>query len=401
LKKHFKLLYLKQNNFSLNEENERMNKTQQATKHIIDYISERNLSKGDSLPTLREIASACGVSLFIAKKAIEALKQHNIVDSVWGSGNFVKDLSKDTLKNALTAIEHPPSQAMNTLKNSNYIVFMGKGRTPAAYGGYLRGIYEVTTKENSHLIMELSNHSRENEIENINRILENKDIGGIIINSAYKNEPPPYLSNLKQRGFPHIFVGDSDFGEGSQENYVTCDNSSGFLDVMNFLYDMGHRYIAYVGTPRFDLPANQERYNTYKTFLANKKLPELYLAGTGGEPYEELISEIRDTQCLQNKITAFACCGDALAKQVIDSCRLLNLKVPADVSVTGFDSREWTPYCTPSLTSVFYPTEEIGRIAAEELFIRIKDPLANIPDSTRVKPRLIIRGSVKKINSSS
>jgi len=375
-----------------------MNKTQQATKHIIEYISKEQLKKGDSLPTLRKIASACGASLFIAKKAIEILKQHDIVDSQWGSGNFIKNLNKDSLQNVLTALEQAPAQTMNKLAKNNYLAFMGKGRNPAFYGGYLGGIYDVATRENFQLILEMSNHSSENEIENINKILTNKDIRGIIISSAFKNEPPPYLSILKQRNIPHVFVGDSNFGKNCQETYLSCDNKAGFLSVMNHLYDMGHRHIAFVGTPRFDLPANQERYNTYKNFLAERKLPELYIAGTGGEPEEDFVSEIRNTQCFQDKITAFACCGDAIAKEVITACRLLGLKVPANISVTGFDARDWTAYCTPALTSVFYPTEEIGRAAAEELLAKIKDPLLNIPDSKKIKPRLIIRNSVKKIN---
>ena len=374
-----------------------MNKTSKAAKHIIEYISEKKLRKGDSLPPLREIALACSVSLFIAKKAIEVLKQYDIVDSKWGSGNFVKGLNKDSLRKAMNAIEHPQSQTMESLRG-NYIAFIGKGRSPTFYGDYLAGIYDVLNRENYHLILLMSNHSKENEIENISRILEDKNIRGVIISSTYKSEPPQYLAMLKQRGIPHIFVGDSDFGKSYHENYVSCDNEAGFLETMNHLYDMGHRYIAYVGTPRFDLPANQERYNTYKSFLAAKQLPELYIAGDNGQLEEEFTAEIRDSQCLKNKITAFACCGDAIAKSVIESCRMINLRVPADISVVGFDSRSWTAYYVPALTSIMYPTEEIGRVAAEELITQLKDPLAKVPESVKVKPRLIIRNTVKKIN---
>ena len=131
--------------------------------------------------------------------------------------------------------------------------------------------------------------------------------------------------------------------------------------------------------------------------MADKNLTDFYLAGSGGEPAEEFIAEIRNTQCLKNKITAFACCGDAIAKEVIDSCKLLNLGVPFNISVVGYDSRYWTSYCTPALTSVKYPNEKIGRIAAEELLKKIKDPLADVPRSIKVKPHLIIRNSVKKL----
>jgi len=376
-----------------------MNKTQFTTKYIIEYIHKKQLKKGNSLPTLREIASACDVSLFIAKKAIEILTRHGVVNSQWGSGNFIKDVNADNIKDILITVEQSKTQTMLKLKRPNYLAFIAASRISEFSGGYLNGINDIRKREGFFLILEMSNHSVETEIENIHKILVNKDISGIIIDSLYRNEPPPYLNELIQRGIPCVFVGDVDSGGYCQTKHLSCDNNAGFLAVMNYLYDMGHRHIAFVGTPRFGLPANQERYNTYKNFLAGKKLPELYITGTGGGPEDNFISEIRNTQCFQDKITAFACCGDAIAKELITACRLLGLKVPADISVTGFDAREWTAYYTPALTSVFYPTEEIGRAAAEELLAKIKDPLWNIPDSIKIKPRLIIRNSVEKINT--
>ena len=391
------LYYNRQNTFT--RKIKTMNKTQFTTKYIIEYIHNKQLVKGNSLPTLREIASACDVSLFIAKKAIEVLARHGVVNSQWGSGNFIKDVNADNIKDILITVEQPKTQTMHKLEHNKYLAFIAASKISAFSGGYLSGINDIIKRENFLLTLEMSNHSVGTEIENIHKMLANKDISGIIIDSLYKNEPPPYLNELKQRGIPCAFVGDSDFGSYCQTKHLGCDNNAGFLAVMNYLYDMGHRHIAFVGTPRFGLPANQERYNVYKNFLAEKKLPELYIAGTGGEPEENFISEIRNTQCFQDKITAFACCGDAIAKELITACRLLGLKVPADISVTGFDAREWTAYYTPALTSVFYPTEEIGRAAAEELLAKIKDPLWNIPDSIKIKPRLIIRNSVEKINT--
>ena len=236
-----------------------MNKTVQATKHIINYIENRQLKKNDPLPTLREIAATCGVSIFIAKKAIENLKEFNIVNSKWGSGNFIEDCSKENLKKAVGSLNKPHNKLKDVIDTNSYIAFIGKGRNPAFYGGYLTGIYDIAIKENYLMVLEMSNHSTINEMEIVKRLAENKSIKGIIIGPVNKSQPPPYLQLLQHRNIPYVFVGDCNFGDDCQATYVKCDNYAGFMETMNHLYEMGHRNIAYVGTPRYDLPANQER----------------------------------------------------------------------------------------------------------------------------------------------
>lgn len=74
---------------------------------------------------------------------------------------------------------------------------------------------------------------------------------------------------------------------------------------------------------------------------------------------------------------------DEAAVGVLDALREAGQRVPADVSVVGFDDQRLAAYLTPPLTTVRAPTEEVGRVAAQQLLKLIQtgqaDPLTLLP----------------------
>ena len=70
----------------------------------------------------------------------------------------------------------------------------------------------------------------------------------------------------------------------------------------------------------------------------------------------------------------------------------MNLVVPRDMALVGFDDFEWADCFEPQLTVIAQPCEEIGRSAAKMLLERIKKPERE-PKTVRHKTELIIRNS--------
>jgi LacI family transcriptional regulator len=70
------------------------------------------------------------------------------------------------------------------------------------------------------------------------------------------------------------------------------------------------------------------------------------------------------------------------------------VRVPTDVSVIGFDDIQSAAYQNPGLTTVRQPMREMGRIAAEVLLRRIRQPESNSRETEiTVEPQLIVRGT--------
>ena len=74
---------------------------------------------------------------------------------------------------------------------------------------------------------------------------------------------------------------------------------------------------------------------------------------------------------------------DDAAFGVLAALREMGKRVPEDISVVGFDDLRSSLYLTPSLTTVRAPTEEVGRVAARQMFNLIRgrqaDPLTLLP----------------------
>ncbi|MDX1434824.1 MAG: substrate-binding domain-containing protein, partial [Gammaproteobacteria bacterium] len=97
--------------------------------------------------------------------------------------------------------------------------------------------------------------------------------------------------------------------------------------------------------------------------------------------------------------TAIICGNDILALGVLFECRARGLRVPADISITGFDDLELAANVDPPLTTMRVPATEMGRRAAEYLLARLDDRRNDGRDDDEVAHKveldvtLVVRGS--------
>lgn len=81
-------------------------------------------------------------------------------------------------------------------------------------------------------------------------------------------------------------------------------------------------------------------------------------------------------QMIKSGATNIICGNDNYAFNVIKQCRTLDIKVPQDLRVTGFDDLEFAKYCYVPLTTIAQPCKDLGRVAIETMISRIKTPLS-------------------------
>ncbi len=99
------------------------------------------------------------------------------------------------------------------------------------------------------------------------------------------------------------------------------------------------------------------------------------LAETGWER-KQTPSRANASRAVEMPFTALVCYNDYLAGRVIMRLRDLGLRVPADISVAGFDGASLTWYDGPKLTTCALPLEELGAEAARMIYWRIEHPNA-------------------------
>ncbi|OGX06977.1 MAG: hypothetical protein A2Z88_04205 [Omnitrophica WOR_2 bacterium GWA2_47_8] len=179
-------------------------------------------------------------------------------------------------------------------------------------------------------------------------------------------------------------------------NYVAINNFAATLEVMDYLIKAGHKKIATISGD-LTTQAGQMRLEGYKQALKKNDLSDASEYIGYGEflrtPARDAAKKILK---LKDRPTAIFAASDVMALEVIDVAKSLNLKVPQDVSVIGFDDNPINSASSVKLTTVAQPLAEMGRVGVETLH-QISLGKAKLPAKTILETRFIKRDSVKEI----
>jgi LacI family transcriptional regulator len=182
---------------------------------------------------------------------------------------------------------------------------------------------------------------------------------------------------------------------------VTVDNEVGALQAMEYLVQLGHRRIAFIGgIPNLqDRLVETERESAYRRGLAQAGLmaPDDYVRvgeyystedGTGRDGYRHTREFLRLPEA-RRPTAIFATC-DILAAGALQAIYEAGMRVPEDISLVGFDDT-LALNLTPALTTVAQPMEELGR-RAFGMALDIIDGNRS-PAPIRLPSQLIVRRS--------
>jgi len=248
------------------------------------------------------------------------------------------------------------------------------------------GIEQAANDHGYAVFLANSNANAEHERKVVQALAERR-VDGIIVTSSRVGSD--YLPMLAQLNVPMVLVNDQYPGEFVHS--VTIANEEGSRAATNHLIEMGHRRIAYVGD-RSGYQTDTERLKGYKQALAHAGIEfasELAVHGDGRP--EGALAAVDGLLKMADPPTAVCCYNDMTALGAMRSIRARGLRVPEDVSVTGFDDLFFAEYLEPPLTTVRQPMRRMGEMAMENLLKLMsgEESVAQV----KVEAQLIVRGS--------
>ncbi len=159
-------------------------------------------------------------------------------------------------------------------------------------------------------------------------------------------------------------------------DFVSMENVASISAVMRQLIALGARRIGFVGD-REHCGSFYERWFGYRISLeqAGLKLDEsLCILAPDASPYTDSDWLIRQINRMPALPDAFVCANDFLAIHLMNALKKKGLSVPGDIMVTGFDGTPQSALVEPALTTVQIPGVEVGRMSANILLARIRNP---------------------------
>src|SRR5207247_5119576 len=172
---------------------------------------------------------------------------------------------------------------------------------------------------------------------------------------------------------------------------VRVDYRKGMKKIVEYLYSLGHTRMAFVGH-HSTLGPISERRTTFLESVAqcSPSAQTRIVAGTDGlEGGREAARELLSSGFHP---TSILCVNDFMAVGILRELRDRGIRVPEDMSVTGFDNIRLAQFCSPALTTAHIPRERIGQIIFENLAPDAKkEHLAG--REILIEPELVVRES--------
>jgi LacI family transcriptional regulator len=204
-------------------------------------------------------------------------------------------------------------------------------------------------------------------------------------------EPRADLEALAARGYPLVVV-DPRTAVPRGMVSISAAHFSGARAVTRHLIELGHRRIGVITGPP-EWRSRDDRVGGHLAALAEAGVlgdPEMMRDGepatrTGVWAGGELLD-------LRPRPSAIVCFNDKVAVGVMEAAGARGLRIPADLSVAGFDDIDVSRATTPRLTTVRQPLQEMGRTAVTML-MRQLDGQSHEALSMELETRLMVRES--------
>ncbi len=266
-----------------------------------------------------------------------------------------------------------PNKAENLFKNPFFIQAM-------------RGISIYAQKKNYKIMFNYSSNP-EDELNFVKEFVVSKWVDGIVLLTAYENDP--CINYLNEQAFPFVVI-------GRPYNihdilWVDNDNFQATYHLMNTLIKKGYHDFAFIGGPQSYI-FSKDRLEGYRRSLELRNLTvDDHFIFSVDEFSEEkgyyAMEKICATQVPQVVVTT----DDLLAFGVLNYIKEHNL----DVKVTGFNNTPLSEYQNPPLTSVDIRAEDLGYHAAK-LLIKHLEGIENPVNHYIVSTELVERQSTMK-----
>lgn len=317
---------------------------------VVSYIKEgisNNLFPLTSkLPSENALAEKLGVSRVTVRKALTTLKQEGYIESVQGSGSFVK-LSQ----------------------NERFIpVIVSNADSSSRFLDIYNGIQTFFTAHNFNPMLSITDDDYKNELERVKETYA-KGFRRMIILPCESSENINFYHSLIKEGCDIVFV-------DVKPSFLDCDcvtscNFRGGYLATKHLLEQGHRRIAITFTKKPEY-ANTltDRFNGYKAALKEYDVPfdpKLVFYKERHETTYDL-AKFYITQNMD--ATAVFCTADCLA---LPFTNMLS-KIDKSIAVVGFDNTPATEINTPSITTVNQDFYRLGYNAASMLYQRMINP---------------------------
>lgn len=347
----------------------------------MNYNKIETIQKGgDGVATVKDVAKKAGVSVGTVSRYL--------------NGAEIKEQNRIKIEEAISKLDFKLNPIARYLKtNRTHTIGVIIPTLSDIYATTIVRNLEKTLYDYGYNIIACDSWgSRELEMEKV-QLLADRMVDGLILYPC--NEDISYLKAINSRNIPVVIV------DSAVNNYrcdqVLTDNSNAIYEAVRWLVNNNHKRIGIISASE-ELFTSRERVKGYYRALEDYRIEvDQELVKTLGYNVESGYQSMIQFLQMENPPTAVIASNYYTTIGTMKAIYDLNIAVPEQISIIGFDNLGLTGIIRPALTIIVQPMEEIGKEAAELLVRRIRGDYEGFPAVLRLKTELILRNSTAQI----
>jgi len=335
-------------------------------------------------PTINDVARLAGVS----KKTVSRVL------------NDSTQVTKTTRQKVATVIEQlnyaPDPQARSLASKRSFLLGLVYDNPNALYiSDIQRGVLRACHGTGYELIMHPGEFENGQLKDDISQFVSRTRIGGLILLSPI-SQRDTLARYLKTANIPYVRISPKKID--AEARVVVSNDKRGAELMTEYLVSIGHRKIGFVTGPASNLSA-QQKYEGFRNIMQKHQLPVPGdLVTDGDNTFECGVQAGNHLLKRKNRPTVIFASNDSMALGVLKSASMLNISVPEQLSVAGYDDSALATVTWPDLTTIRQPVRQMGELAARKLLGQLDYDVAPSDVPVAITPELIVRNSTRELS---
>lgn len=340
-------------------------------------ITNGKIKPGDKISSENELSKEFQVSRHTVRKALSILENEGLLEATHGLGTFCTERLRNNVSSKNIAVV--------TTYISDYI-----------FPRLIQGMDTVLTDNGYSIILKNTGNSQKNEAKALEDILT-KNIDGLIIEPSKSEIYCRHMhlyETFERLGIPYIFI-QGTYPQMKDRPNIIMDDVQGAYLLTKYLIELGHKNI--VGIFKIDDSQGTARHKGYIQALNEAGIqynPDQVITFHTEDRAKKPAAMMEQFVIEKRTIDAVVCYNDQIALEVIHVLQAKGVRVPEDISITGYDNSLISESGPIKLTTVAHPKEKLGEMAARLLLEKMNHISDEDSKVARVvAPELIIRES--------
>jgi len=330
------------------------------------------MKAGHKKPTQSDVARLAAVSTATVSRVIN-------------SPDAVAPAVRQRVEEAIARLDYLPHAGARALamQRSGTLGAIIPTLNNAIFADGINGFEQAARELGYTLILAVSDASQPDHLYQLGRMIE-RGVDGLML--VGNDHPELVFDRLEKASVRHVCAWA--FDEQAPAANIGFDNALAMRPVVDHLIGLGHQHIGMLAGVSEHNDRARERIRgvtaalkVHDVALSDRRIIEV--------PYSIKASRLAFREIIKNDLSAIVCGNDVIAYGACLEALKTGLRIPQDISITGFDNLPLSSELSPSLTTINVEAARMGEQAARELIraVENRDRVA----SCRLDTSLVVR----------